>query len=173
MFKKFLTMTKLCKKCNQTKNISLFDKDLRVKSGLSAVCKDCRRERGRIFMREAYKRNTNYAGLESNRKYYKTNKNSINEWRRKWNKKCRLEVLSHYSSGDVKCACCGERTYEFLALDHINNDGAKDRKINKLGKGGFAMYLNIKKRNYPSGYQVLCHNCNLAKGFYGKCPHNN
>lgn len=28
-----------------------------------------------------------------------------------------------------------------------------------------------RKNNYPKGFQVLCHNCNLAKGFYGKCPH--
>ena len=27
------------------------------------------------------------------------------------------------------------------------------------------------KNNFPKGFQVLCHNCNLAKGFYGKCPH--
>jgi hypothetical protein len=25
---------------------------------------------------------------------------------------------------------------------------------------------------FPDGFQVLCHNCNLAKGYYGECPHN-
>ena len=29
----------------------------------------------------------------------------------------------------------------------------------------------ITKNNSPKGFQILCHNCNMAKGFYGKCPH--
>lgn len=29
----------------------------------------------------------------------------------------------------------------------------------------------LRRNNYPNGFQVLCHNCNMAKGFYGKCPH--
>ena len=27
------------------------------------------------------------------------------------------------------------------------------------------------KNNFPKGFQILCHNCNIAKGHYGKCPH--
>lgn len=29
----------------------------------------------------------------------------------------------------------------------------------------------LKTNGYPDGFQTLCHNCNMAKGFYGICPH--
>lgn len=77
-----------------------------------------------------------------------------------------MEALNAYSNGDPKCACCGERELDFLALDHINNDGAEHRRrVRKL------MYKHLKDEGYPPGIQVLCHNCNVAKGLYGSCPH--
>jgi hypothetical protein len=74
----------------------------------------------------------------------------------------RQEVISHY--GGV-CVCCGETRTEFLALDHRNNDGASHRKVVKK------VYQWAKDNNYPDMLQILCHNCNLAKAFYGACPH--
>ena len=67
------------------------------------------------------------------------------------------------------CACCGENfSHEFLAIDHISG-----RKIHghKAGFGGDQLYRWLQKNNYPDGFQVLCHNCNSAKGEFGKCPH--
>lgn len=81
--------------------------------------------------------------------------------------KQRLEALTHYSNGDLKCACCGEREYKFLCLDHIEGGGNKQRKA--LGSKYILSYL--KQAGWPLDYQVLCHNCNMAKGFYGRCPH--
>jgi len=83
-------------------------------------------------------------------------------------KRLRLRVLNHYSNGTLQCKCCGEKIYEFLCLDHIKGGGNKERK--KTGYGP-KLYLWLIKNDFPIGYQVLCHNCNLAKGFYGKCPH--
>ena len=57
--------------------------------------------------------------------------------------------------------------YEFLSIDHINNDGAAHRR--KLGSN--YIYSWLIQTNFPEGFQVLCHNCNLAKGFYKQCPH--
>ena len=34
-----------------------------------------------------------------------------------------------------------------------------------------AIYRWLIKHKFPPGIQVLCHNCNLAKGYYGACPH--
>lgn len=92
-------------------------------------------------------------------------------FKRQWDKyyaKLRLEVLTHYSGGKPKCACCGEEEIKFLTIDHINGGGRKDREEN--GKGTM-MYRRLRKTGYPKGYQVLCYNCNCAKGAYGKCPH--
>ena len=79
----------------------------------------------------------------------------------------REEALSHYGGC---CACCGENRFEFLAIDHIDGGGNKHRKAVGAGKEFVAWLI---RNNYPSGYRVLCHNCNLALGFYKRCPHNN
>ena len=69
-----------------------------------------------------------------------------------------------------RCACCGEDEPQFLALDHINNDGSTHRR--ELGiNGGTSFYIWTIKNNFPSNLQLLCHNCNMAKAFYGQCPH--
>lgn len=81
-----------------------------------------------------------------------------------YRRKLRTEIIEHYGS---KCACCGEDQLEFLAIDHINGGGNQHRK--RVGFGN-VMYLWIK-RDWPNNLQILCHNCNLAKGYYGKCPH--
>lgn len=79
----------------------------------------------------------------------------------------RRTVLEHYGN---KCICCGEIRPEFLAVDHVNNDGAQQRK--RLGGAtGVSFYNWIISHNYPDDLQLLCHNCNQAKAFYGQCPH--
>ena len=67
-----------------------------------------------------------------------------------------------------KCTCCGEERYEFLAFDHVNNDGAEHRKT---VKGGEKMVSWLFKEGFPDHIQILCHNCNSAKAYYGICPH--
>lgn len=78
----------------------------------------------------------------------------------------RRDLLERYGG---RCACCGEGRIEFLALDHIGGGGNVHRK--EVGSG-YHMYRWIINNNYPPGFQVLCHNCNMANGFYGYCPHD-
>lgn len=107
------------------------------------------------------------ARLAYMRKYHKDNKERGHAHEKTSRLKARMEVLSHYSNGTPKCACCGEQHFEFLSIDHINGGGTKFRKENP----GRNIYYMIRKEGFPEGYRVLCHNCNLAIGFYGKCPH--
>ena len=93
-------------------------------------------------------------------------KDCHNEDSRKRNKKYRYDALMYYSNGKLKCDCCGENIYEFLAIDHIKGGGNKHRK-----KMTEMIYTFLRRNNYPDGYRVLCHNCNQAIGYYGKCPH--
>lgn len=66
------------------------------------------------------------------------------------------------------CACCGESNWEFLALDHKNGGGNKEREA----IGVVAYYRRFRYAREPiPGFRVLCHNCNAALGFYGYCPH--
>ncbi len=79
--------------------------------------------------------------------------------------KLRIRVIQHYGG---KCACCGMKPLKFLAIDHINGGGNKHRK--KLG-GAYNFYLWLVRENFPKGFQVLCHNCNMATRYGATCPH--
>ena len=98
----------------------------------------------------------------------------------------RLNILLHYSkqisnSNIPCCNCCGENSHvDFLDIDHIagKNQMDSEPELIKLdyssklkGKG----LINwIMENNYPEGFQILCHNCNVAKGLIGNkntCTH--
>ncbi len=88
----------------------------------------------------------------------------------RWRLKRRVAVLKYYSKNEKPfCKCCGESQLEFLAIDHIK--GFRNSGVKREIRGGTNVVEWLIKNNFPIGFQVLCHNCNLAKGFYGKCPH--
>jgi hypothetical protein len=87
-----------------------------------------------------------------------------------YRKRDRILCLEHYSNGCVRCSCCSEGRIEFLALDHINGGGHKERKTPGR-KGSYGLWKWLIKNEYPVGYRVLCHNCNMSYGLYGYCPH--
>jgi len=78
----------------------------------------------------------------------------------------RQEVVSAYGG---RCVCCGEDRIEFLSIDHIGGGGNKHRK--SLGRTGYHFYYWLRRKGYPEGFRVLCHNCNQSWGHYGHCPH--
>jgi len=93
------------------------------------------------------------------------------EYEKRWHYRHKLYVLAYYSRGKIQCACCGEAQLEFLTIDHIAGGGNKHRKA--IGKNGAQFRKWLIDNQFPDGYQVLCMNCNWAKGKYGKCPHTN
>jgi hypothetical protein len=95
------------------------------------------------------------------------------EWSKAARGKLVRSILSHYSNGDMCCACCGERQYLFLTLDHIEGGGTQERLALSNGKGGGrGVYLRLKREGYPVGYQVLCVNCQFGRALnHGVCPH--
>lgn len=100
------------------------------------------------------------------KKYGKDNLEKLNILKRNHLKQVGLEGIEVYGS---KCACCGEDRNEFLTLDHIN--GKKDESKRKTGQKAWA---RLKSLGWPKdNYQILCFNCNCAKGIYGICPHQN
>ncbi len=78
----------------------------------------------------------------------------------------RYKVLAHYSTDPPRCECCRETHLEFLSIDHINGGGRAQRQTIKV-----RWWEWLKKNGYPKGFRVLCHNCNMAYGIYGRCPH--
>lgn len=188
--------TKICTKCHVKKGVTLFTKDSTKKDGYYSSCKDCYRLRIGSVKRIKREKNTVHGVVRwcgrckkykmlstfgSNR-YYADNKHiqckscSILDTQReiyKLNKRGRRQeqrftVLKYYSDGKLECKCCKENMYEFLCIDHINGIGSKERRL----QGN--VYNWAIKNNFPKNvFQVLCHNCNMSKGFYGKCPHQN
>jgi hypothetical protein len=84
-----------------------------------------------------------------------------------YRQRLRRKVIMGYGG---RCNCCGEDEYLFLELDHVNNDGAKERGKNRSTTSMFL--LRIIKDGFPDCYQVLCSNCNQGKVLnHGVCPH--
>ena len=86
------------------------------------------------------------------------------------------------SNSDVACCnCCGIHSHvDFLALDHIFGRVEMDSMPELVAIGYSSKLENNKlkdwiiRNNFPDGFQILCHNCNFAKGYprnNGKCPH--
>lgn len=79
----------------------------------------------------------------------------------------RSTVLSAYGN---KCVCCSEIEYAFLTIDHIAENGSDH--LRSIGaSSNMSFYRWLRDNNYPSGFQILCWNCNIAKHNYNICPH--
>lgn len=72
------------------------------------------------------------------------------------------------------CLCCGENTFEFLTIDHIDGKGADHRRTfgGRQEYGSRKLHMWLKQNGYPKGnFRLLCYNCNCAIGAHGYCPH--
>jgi hypothetical protein len=88
------------------------------------------------------------------------------DYQRRYAREEKWIVINAYGG---KCACCGESGIEFLQIDHIHGEGRKHRE--QIKKDGIAFYRWLFKNRFPKGFQVLCANCNSAKGTQAECPH--
>ena len=137
-----------CSKCEADKEETEFHTRKDRLRGRHSQCKECRSNKDLPWNDKQYK----YAITQ------------------KSNRKLRRDVLEHYSNGLLKCGCCGESQYRFLTLDHVGGGGGVHRRSLKTGAGG--VYRDIRQRDYPEGFQVLCYNCNCGRAHNnGVCPH--
>jgi hypothetical protein len=159
-----------CRTCGKEQDISQFECISPTKGWYRRQCHSCIRDRNRKST-DASKQLIQ----EYNRDYYKKNKEKLDARSKEWveeNKDRRKNTALHYyynlqnaailAYGGYKCAWCGIDEPLVLALDHINNDGNEHRK--QIGStGGAKLYKWLRDNKYPSGFQVLCMNCNHAK----------
>lgn len=126
-------------------------------------CKLCMTE---YWREHSYKRRRK-AGMEQRQFYSKEEKKlRQHKQQKEIHKRNRLITLIYYGGNPPKCFCCGESNIEFLCIDHIEGNGNSHRK-----SIGGTLYEWLRRENYPKGFRVLCHNCNMSLGFYGYCPH--
>lgn len=94
---------------------------------------------------------------------YRADKSKVFAYNRTRGYRLKLEVLTYYGP-DKHLGCCWSSCeiidIDMLTIDHINNDGAEDRK---KGLKGVPLYGKLKKLGYPEGYQTLCANHQLKK----------
>lgn len=102
---------------------------------------------------------------ESNKTYCGVHRQKARQRNRARLQRIKREVLAHYGNG--RCACCGEERIEFLTIDHVHGGGTRHREKLRIGN----MCAWLKQNNFPEGFQVLCMNCNFAKGRFDRCPH--
>ena len=96
--------------------------------------------------------------------YRKANRRSLSKKKISAARRAKAEGIATYGG---KCACCGEARAEFLTLDHINGRTAEPYRITEQ-----KAWMRLKTRGWPKdNFQLLCFNCNCAKGIYGHCPH--
>lgn len=94
----------------------------------------------------------------------------VRERMKRYRQRVKLDILTHYGGSFPKCACCGESHKEFLVIDHIGGGGCQHRRKYKLTAGAH-FYSWLRRNNYPSGFQILCDNCNMSLSRYGYCPY--
>lgn len=120
-------------------------------------------QRTQDYMRE-YQRNNREKFRGYSRKRRSLKGDVVRAGARAYILRRKLEVLAKYGGA---CKCCGENCHAFLSLDHVHNDGAQERKTITQQ----ALYRKLRREPVNSRYQILCFNCNIAKGVLGSCPH--
>jgi len=133
-------------------------------------------EKKRKYQEEWRKNNPEKIKAIAKRAYRKKislNKNWNKEWYakhaelsrkrcREANRERRRKILLHYSNNTLTCKLCNFSDVRALCLDHINNNGAEERRRSKKPTGN-SFYSYLIKQGFPEGYQVLCANCNMIK----------
>lgn len=148
---------KRCPKCKIIKSITEYAKNKRGFKGVQVYCSECRKSLAKIWRNK--------------------NKERLIKYSSKIREQNKRIVIGHYSNNLFCCGCCGENNYDFLQIDHMNNNGNKHRKeigliyIKKDGKikttSGDAFYRWLINNNFPESFQILCANCNFSKSKNG------
>ena len=158
-----------CQRCGQP---------FQVRCGYQKYCPPCQgpaqRERGRFYSRIYYRSHREQC-IQTARRSQERNRDRYLRLRRE-DEARKIKgvvplVIGHYSGGTFRCACCGESQRDFLTIDHVNGNGYKTCKALGIPRGGSELYRWLVRRGFPSGYAVLCMNCNASKGKHGVCAH--
>jgi hypothetical protein len=79
-------------------------------------------------------------------------------------------VLNHYGR---RCNCCGYDDVRFLTIDHVEYGKHNKMSDSERRRVGINVLRQVIREGFPKRFQILCMNCNWAKGVYGKCFHDN
>ena len=157
---------KRCSKCKSIKPLTHFV-FRPSKQRYSSRCRDCISQQNRAY----YERNAKAVKAHVRKRYWGNieamRAASNAETKRRYHA-VKTDVVLGYGG---KCTCCGERDIRFLTIDHVEENGAHLRRIG-AHPTGLPFLKWLRKRNYPTDFQLLCYNCNCGKHRNaGVCPH--
>lgn len=135
------------KRCTQCKKIKILDDFYKITSGYKSICKQCDYDNHKKWRAKNPEMMRFY-----NRKSYITTRDKI-----------RYQALQKLCGEPVKCCKCGFSDFRALAIDHINNDGAEERKSGLRSNNLCRYILKLSDEKARKRYQVLCANCNWIK----------
>lgn len=159
-----------CKKCGVEQPLSQFEMHNKEKGYRRHECRSCTKARVRNWADKSR------AHIKQYRQDYHQNNRAkivgkVNEWVKNNPEKRRANALSYYyrlqdaaimAYGGYKCGWCGIGEPLVLCIDHVENNGRAHRR--EIGStGGAKLYKWLRDNHYPTGFQVLCMNCNHAK----------
>jgi hypothetical protein len=162
-------LAKRCTKCGEEKILENFP--FHHVGHRAAMCKSCKafynkkyREKHPEMQRKAVSKHASNLTMEQRIRRFEQQRVAASQR----TKNLKGEAFNHY--GGPKCSCCGETGVLFLTIDHMNNDGYEHRKAGI--RSGTTLYRWLRTQGYPTGFQVLCFNCNIGKYLNGGiCPH--
>lgn len=183
---------RMCRRCKQSKTIEAFSPSARLHLG--EWCRTCHAEycadryqakknglwkRTRIYVRGPFAKGTvPYNVREADRmRRRRADHPELNRKQQQQDTEKRIQNKhAAYSALGSSCACCGEpdklfppSTEHFLQIDHVNNDGHKERRVRNQS-GDRRRHAAILRGERPD-LQLLCPNCNwLKKINAGRCP---
>ena len=139
--------------------------------GFRVLCHNCNLEYRDAYSRKLPRKDESLVSHTKSairsRKLYNDHPDWFKRYRQVAWLRLKKEVIGFYGGA---CACCGIENLAVLSIDHLNGGGSSHAKeLRKLGER--FDYRWLKMQGFPQGYQVLCMNCNQAKGIYGQCPH--
>lgn len=144
------------KKCHQCsdKKPATDEYFYRKKGYLTSPCKICQQKKQKETAKKRPTRaKKDAAGVQA--AYRTRNKKRLEKRKKNDRSDDRLLALWHYGGQPPNCACCGEEQIQFLCI----------------GNNSHRLYKWLRRKKYPPGYEVRCHNCNYAITIYGECPH--
>jgi len=98
---------------------------------------------------------------ETDAKWRNANREKLNAYSNQRRLNAKYTILDRYGKS---CVLCGFDDIRALQLDHIEDNGAEERKsLGGQKVSGANFYLHLIKQGLPDGYQTLCANCNNIK----------
>jgi len=172
--KKIEIKEKLCIECEKTRDIEEFRKHPSHPDGRDIKCKYCMSEYYQSDNIRQYLKKKKESGKQKEilDRYRESHKQEISERKKAKRRNNLLEIrqkdrqqkrnntkLAHEILGG-KCSKCGEQSPGKLAIDHINDDGANERKLIRFDR---LTSLIRQGKVDTNRYQLLCHNHNFER----------